>query len=235
MISLVRGDGRLARKALALGLGFWVLAGSSALADGGLGLFGRWKKGRKADPGHHVHSVDASGTLGYGPPGVHPGFQGFGLGYHPGHGYGGDALGVGASGGGPFYGGPGYPHAAPTLRRSKGITPFPYYGGPGHPSPGHPHYFGPVGPLVVDRPTIVIGDGRGGFADFGPFTGALPDPERAFSSATIAAAAEPSGGMDAPPPVPGPETAPPADGPDLPSASIPTATGRRLTPGRPRE
>src|SRR5436309_1585417 len=75
-----------------------------------------------------------------------PGFQGFGLKYHPGYGYGGDALGVGAGGGYPFYGGPGYPCAEPRLRRLGKIVPFPYYGGPGYPSPGHPNYFGPVGP-----------------------------------------------------------------------------------------
>ena len=52
-----------------------------------------------------------------------------------GYGYGGDALGVGADGGYPFYGGPGYPHPWPRLRRFGGITPFPYYGGPGCPTP----------------------------------------------------------------------------------------------------
>ena len=40
------------------------------------------------------------GTLGYGPPGLHPGFQGFGLGYHLGYGYGGKrAAGSGCRGG----------------------------------------------------------------------------------------------------------------------------------------
>ena len=86
--------------------------------------------------GHHKHSVPAAGTLGYAKPGLYPGFQGFGLGYHLGYGYGGSALGVGADGGYPFYGGPGYPHPWPTLRRIGGITPFPFYGGPGGPMPG---------------------------------------------------------------------------------------------------
>src|SRR5262245_47937450 len=95
--------------------------------------------------------VPGGGTLGYGPPGVFDGFQGFGLGYHLGYRYGGDALGVGAEGGYPFYGGPGYPHKEPRLRRLGRIVPFCYFGGPGYPTPDHPNFFGGFGPLVPDQ------------------------------------------------------------------------------------
>ena len=57
----------------------------------------------------HSSAILTHGTLGYGPPGEHPGFFGFGLSFHPGYGYGGNGLGVGAYGGYPCYGGPGYP------------------------------------------------------------------------------------------------------------------------------
>ena len=88
--------------------------------------------------------------------------QGFSLGYHPGYGYGRGALGVGAEGGYPFYGGPGYPHPWPCLRRIGGIVPFPYYGGPGYPIPGHPNYFGEFGPLSPDRPVVTVATEPGG-------------------------------------------------------------------------
>ena len=132
------------------------------------------------------------GTLGYGPPGVYPGFHGFGLGYHPGYGYGGDALGVGADGGYPFYGGPGYPHCEPRLRRIGGITPSAYFGGPGYPSAEQPNYFGAVGPLVSDQPVIKLDTDHDGLIDgasYGPFTGALANPEALFSASTTRAAA----------------------------------------------
>jgi hypothetical protein len=130
------------------------------------------------------------GTLGYGPPGLFPGFQGFGLGYHLGYGYGGDALGVGSGGGYPMYGGPGYPHPWPKLRRIGRATPFYYYGGPGFPTPDHPNYFGAVGPLVIDQPVIST---SGNYNDpsvatsFGIYTGALPYPDSAFAPFTAEA------------------------------------------------
>ena len=100
--------------------------------------------------GLHGHTGPGYGTLGYGAPGIQPGFQGFGLGYHRGYGYGGDALGVGAEGGYPQYGGPGYPHPWPTLRRIGGINPFYFYGGPGGPTPDCPIYY--AGPSARSRP-----------------------------------------------------------------------------------
>ena len=96
----------------------------------------------------------------------HRDFQGFGLKYHPGYGYGGRAIGVGPFGGYPRYGGPG------------AIVPF-----------------CPVGPLVetetvaiiVPRPESwpVIPD----TGAYGPYTGALPYPESLFAPYTAAAAA----------------------------------------------
>jgi membrane-associated protease RseP (regulator of RpoE activity) len=136
--------------------------------------------------------MSASGTLGYGAPGLYPGFQGFGLGYHRGYGYGGDALGVGAEGGYPFYGGPGYPHPWPCLRRCGRINPFPYYGGPGFPSADCPHYFGAVGPLVADQPVITIGSDFDQSGGYGMFTGVLPYSEAYLAPYTTSAAAEDS-------------------------------------------
>ena len=140
----------------------------------------------------HAHRTGPGvGTLGYGPPGLHSGFQGFGLGYHRGYGYGGEALGPGAEGGYPFYGGPGYLHPAPRLRRIGGINPFPHYGGPGGPSPSCPQYFGGVGPLVADAPVVkVIGGNETG--DYGEFNGMIPYPPNTFAPFTAAAAGESS-------------------------------------------
>jgi membrane-associated protease RseP (regulator of RpoE activity) len=124
------------------------------------------------------------GTLGYGPPGLFPGFQGFGLGYHLGYGYGGSALGVGAEGGYPFYGGPGYPHPAPVLSRHLAIVPFCYFGGPGYPTPEHPNFFGEPGALVGDNPVVTFEpDPAVPIQEngYGPFHGALPYPESTFA------------------------------------------------------
>lgn len=140
----------------------------------------------------HVHRKGPGvGTLGYGPPGLHPGFQGFGLGFHRGYGYGGEALGPGAEGGYPFYGGPGYPHPWPTLRRIGGINPFPYYGGPGGPTPDCPHYFGDVENLTADKPIVKI---IGGNEDdhYGAFSGMVPYPPETFATGTAAASGEAS-------------------------------------------
>lgn len=100
------------------------------------------------------HSVLVNGTLGYGPPGLWPGFYGFSLGYHLGYGYGGNALGVGCEGGYPCYGGPGYPI---------------HYG---YPHFAYPYYQGvaALGPLVPDTP--VVRTDLPGALDFGPYTGA---------------------------------------------------------------
>src|SRR5436305_1611543 len=129
MDSLISRGGKLAMPALALVCGIVAFAHSPALAGGD----------------GPVTSVPSVGTLGYAPPGLYPGFQGFGLGYHLGYGYGGDALGVGVDGGYPFYGGPGYPRCDPRLRRIGGINPFPHFAGPGFPTPEHPNLYGGAG------------------------------------------------------------------------------------------
>jgi hypothetical protein len=178
--------------------------------------------------GLHKHPGPPYGTLGYGKPGIYPGFQGFGLGYFLGYGYGGVGLGVGAEGGYPFYGGPGYPHPWPRLRRIGGINPFPYFGGPGYPTPDCPNYFGGVGPLVADPPVIEIeGEpGEAGYASgYGYFTGSYPYSETVFAPFTTrAAAAGTSSGVssDSPPLAPPNPTPAPGEVPDIPAA------GRRL-------
>ena len=119
MISQIWGGGRRLSRAFALVLCSGLLSHSSALAQtDGMAVMNPDLNDHKVIKDHHTHKVSAAGTLGYGPPGVYPGFQGFGLGFHRGYGYGGDALGVGAEGGYPFYGGPGYPHPAQTCAGS---------------------------------------------------------------------------------------------------------------------
>jgi hypothetical protein len=186
MISPIRGRGLLPRKAIAVAMMGWVSSISADLSHGDESVI-VGQKVQKSAVTHHGRCGWGSGTLGYGPPGLYPGFQGFSLGYHLGYGYCGDALGVGADGGYPFYGGPGYPNCDPRLWRLGGINPFPYHGGPGYPTPDHPNYFGGFGPLVVDQPVITIADDRGyryDDAGYGPFTGAVADPEALFSPST---------------------------------------------------
>ena len=115
-------------------------------------------------------------------PGRYEGLQGFGLSYHLGRGYGGDSVGVGVGpfGGYPFYGGPGYPHAEPRLRRLGKIAPTVYQGGHGDACQGSFNRFQGVGPLVV-RPNVVeVGD-MGQSSGFGQFTGTLPYPDSLFA------------------------------------------------------
>jgi hypothetical protein len=160
-------------------------AGPAAAAgdeDAGHGLF----HGRKAARTGVVHHAPGAGTLGYG--------------------YGGQGLGPGAFGGYPFYGGPGYPHPWPRLRRIGGINPFPHYAGPGGPTPAHPNYYGGVGaPLAADVPVVTIlpEPGEADYASgFGSFTGAVPYPESYFAPFTAAAATVgTSGSPNMPPPV----------------------------------
>ena len=189
-----RGNGRrVPGLAFVLAAGYWMVSGLSARGQNGFDQTCLAPECQKPCSLHDgpVNGTQSLGTLGYGGPGLYPGFQGFGLGYHLGYGYGGSALGVGATGGYPFYGGPGYCHPWPRLRRLGGITPFPYYGGPGYPTPDHPEYYGAVGPLVNEPPVITIGgDGNepSSTSDYGSFTGVLPYPETLFAPFTSAAA-----------------------------------------------
>ena len=109
-------------------------------------------------------------------------FDGFGLSYHLGYGYGGLGRGVGPFGGYPHYGGPGYPQCSPPLQRFGGIAPFHYNGKPAF-SRGVYSGFEGVGPLVVDPPVVDVGNGRAldHSSGFGPFTGALPYPSSYFA------------------------------------------------------
>jgi hypothetical protein len=169
-----------------------------------------------------------SGSTALAGGGADPGFQGFGLGYRLGYGYGGAGVGVGPDGGYPCYGGPGYPHPWPRLRRIGGITPFPYFGGPGYPTPDCPNYFGGVGPLAIDPPVIVVEAGPGE-ADYGSgygvFTGAHPNAEALFAPFTnTAASGGPYSEIIAPPPPTPPTNTPPTPGD---TTRLP-ATGRTL-------
>jgi hypothetical protein len=164
-----------------------------------------------------IRAFSDCSALADGGTGPLPGFQGFGLGYHLGYGYGGDALGVLPNGGFPFYAGPGYPCVEPHLRRFGKFEPFPYFGGPGYPTPDHPNYFGGVGPLVADTPVIKLDVpfGDPGYASgYGAFTGAPPNPEAAFAPFTTTAAAggSSSGVTSAYPSTPSGSNAPPGGG-----------------------
>jgi len=176
-----RDRGRSVSKAIVLSMGVWGLAGTPVMslgADVAAPVCKVHKGGKCPD----ARRTQQAGTLGYGPPGFHPGFNGFGLGYHPGYGYGGAALGVGAEGGYPYYGGPGYPHPWPRLQRLGGIAPFPYFGGPGNGSPCMPNAFGFVGPLAPDRPVVTVDGETGADGGYGPYSGAIPYPETTFAS-----------------------------------------------------
>jgi hypothetical protein len=218
MRSLVQGGG-IRRIVLAAGVYACVLSVSPCRAQGPPEGAAICSTCQKPVTGHHRHPGPGVGTLGYGKPGLYPGFQGFGLGYHLGYGYGGDALGVGIDGGYPFYGGPGYPHPWPTLRRFGAISPSPHFIGPGGPSPDHPNYFGGVGPLAPDQPVVIIeNDPRDPTykEGYGCFTGMIPYPETAFAPfVTIAATGGLSSGVSpSSSPSAAPETAP-APGDDL--------------------
>jgi hypothetical protein len=177
MLSLLRGGDRLPSKALTWALGISVFAGSLAVAD---------DHGSAVDhEGRFKHNNLGYGTLGWAEYGLYPGLYGFSLRWHPGYGYGRYALGVGADGGYPFYGGPGYPHEPPHLRPFGPTEPYAYYGGLGYPFFGWSNFYQDVGGLVVDKPVVGIGEpGDFGYvgangernpgADFGHFTGALP-------------------------------------------------------------
>ncbi len=122
---------------------------------------------------------------------VGTGYLGFSLNYHLGYGYGGDAVGAGPDGGYPLYGGPGYWHPAPTLKRHGGINPFVYYGGPGGPTPGHPQYFGGVTGLAPDQPVVTFETAPGvptTYRTYGQYNGAIPYPESTFAPFTVEAA-----------------------------------------------
>jgi hypothetical protein len=196
MISQVRGNGRVLLQKLALAMGIWVFSLTSTMT------YGDEAEGKCHVCGnlHHGAGGPGRGTMGYGGPGLFPGYYGFGLKYHRGYGYGGKALGVGAFGGYPFYGGPGYPHPSPHLRRFCGTEPFGYYGGPGYSGFGYCNFFDEPGRLVVNEDVVAVvnrgetgseggyGYGSGDLSDYGIFTGALPYPESYFAPYTAAAA-----------------------------------------------
>lgn len=186
------GGSRAAWKALAAAVAAWTCSGTAEADEGFAGIppvpaAYRAPHGKLGTGLHEHQGRDGVGPLGYGPPGLHPGFQGFGIGYHLGYGYGGKGLGA-ANGGYPFYSGPGYPHPWPRLWRIGGINPFPHYRGPGGPTPDGPNYYGEVdGRLVVDQPVISTTGASYGpdvQTSFGQFTGALPYPDSAFAPFT---------------------------------------------------
>ena len=150
MLSIARSSGGLPVKGFALALGISVLLGASVMADGdGHADFaeGRFKP-----------KYLGEGTLGWAEYGLYPGLYGFSLRWHPGYGYGLYALGVGADGGYPFYGGPGYPHPWPQLRRFGPATPFAYYGGPDWPRDPLCNYYAGIGGLAIEKPVVTIGE-----------------------------------------------------------------------------
>jgi PDZ domain len=209
MTSLVRGVGRFFLTGLVLALGTWAFTDPSAGANDRYGD-GAGEVGGPVGPIGHLntvvplsHSVLVNGTLGYGPPGLYPGFYGFSLGYHPGYGYGGNALGVGVSGGYPCYGGPGYP-----IRYGYPHFTYPYYEG--------------IGQLVFD-PGVVISD-LANPGDYGPYTGASA---YAYTHPTYTAAAAATGSS-----VPGVSRYPDRSATNaLPEATLSPREGEQPGPG----
>jgi hypothetical protein len=177
------GRGKLCRNLFLLILGFRGYCLSAANANDGVAGCS-CAICAQSHGGFEKPRIHGRGTLDYGPPGLFEGFQGFGLGYHLGYGYGGDALGVADEGGYPFYGGPGYPHCEPRLRRLGKIVPFSYFGGPGFPTPEHPNFFGDFGPLATDRPVVTLTTDEGKpilETGYGSYTGAVPNAEALFA------------------------------------------------------
>jgi PDZ domain len=237
MLLQVRGGGTLPLRALALALGIGAFAGTSVKADDG--TLGDFHEGR------FKHNHLSEGTLGWAEYGLYPGLYGFSLRWHLGYGYGRYALGVGADGGYPFYGGPGYPHEWPRLRRFGPATPFAYYGGPDHPREGDCNYYTGIGGLVIEKPVVTIGapgdlgyDNENGDVtpgtSFGAYTGAIPYPETFFAPYASAAATTGSSGAEGPArPLTGPPN-PRAAGAG-PAAALSPATGEGAAlqgPGR---
>jgi hypothetical protein len=173
-----------------LTLGLWVSIAPMAEAQGPA----------LADPSCPVQCGSGPGTLGYGGPGIYPGHYGFGLGFHPGYGYGGSALGVGADGGYPCYGGPGYPYPPPPLRRFHKFLPYPY-NGTGYFTFDFPQPSLDVGRLAANRPVVRgtdradLGSGYPHDGNFGPYTGRFPYPESLFARYVSEAAGSASGTM----------------------------------------
>jgi hypothetical protein len=199
MLSLTPGAVKHPLKALTLALGVSVFSSSFAIAEDHGSLVhheGRFK-----------HYKLGYGTLGWAEYGLNPGLYGFSLRWHPGYGYGRFALGVGADGGYPFYGGPGYPHEPPHLRRFGPTEPYAFYGGTGDPNSACTNFYQGIGGLVVAKPVVSIGEpGELGFvgkngernpgADFGQYTGALPYPETYFTPNAAAGEATGSSGAE---------------------------------------
>src|SRR5207248_44563 len=104
------------------------------------------------------HGGLGPGALGWGGPGLYPGFYGFGLSFHRGYGYGGSGLGVGAGGGYPYYGGPGYPCGGHL-----------YDGGPAYTGQPNsllrPDYLPTGGPGSPSQPNAGMGDADRAQAD----------------------------------------------------------------------
>src|SRR5262245_53512917 len=129
MIPKAWRDRGTSRQACALALGIWACCGPLARAgDDGAAGAAQYQVGRTGFFGPDGILGSILNCRGGTQAATDAGFYGFGLGYHLGYGYGGSALGVNPDGGYLFYGGPGYPHCWPTLRRCGPITPFPYFG-----------------------------------------------------------------------------------------------------------
>jgi hypothetical protein len=235
MLSLVRSGSRLPWKAMTLAMAISVFSSPLAVAD---------DHGSVIDhEGRFKHNNLGYGTLGWAEYGLYPGLYGFSLRWHPGYGYGRYALGVGADGGYPLYGGTGYPHEPPHLRRFGPTEAYAYHGGPGYLISGWSNFFQDIGGLVVDKPVVSIGEpGDYGYvgangernpgADFGQFTGALPYPETYFAPNAAAATGSSGAEGNLKPVMPFPGTLP-ATPPGLPSASLSPALGEMTEAHRP--
>ena len=103
---------------------------------------------RGRNPGFFQQHIWGNGTLSYGGAAEYPGFPGFGLSFHKGYGYGGNALGTGPSWRLSIFWWPRISASRTVLRRFGGIAPFLFYGGPGYPRCGYSNYFTEIAPLV---------------------------------------------------------------------------------------
>lgn len=237
MILLVQREGRRLAWGLALALGFGV--GSSGTVRAGEYAPGPYGgPPSKLGIGWLCNPDMGCGTLGYGPPGLFRGFYGFGNGFHLGYGYGGYALGVGATDGDPWYGGPGYPHPEPPLNRFGRILPFTTALGSGGPTPANPNFYQAMAGLSIDKPVARVTDQPGVDqvypGDFGPNTGAVPYPEQVFAPFAARAAATGSA-TGQPTPAPPPEVPNTPEGVGLAVPPSQVYPGRRAPAGTPTQ
>ncbi len=186
------------------GPGYWIeYAPSRRAASAGVSVLQAWLQEQRL--AFEISRGISAGALGWGPAGIHTGYYGFGLSFHPGYGHGGCALGAGPFGGEPYYGGPGYPtcgmtyDGGPAVAGAPGSVIKPEYSTDMSPSDPRLANAG-MGAAASGRVRSAAsaapyfgtmsgeGSGTGYHGGFGPYTGASNYPSSHVNSTARAAA-----------------------------------------------